>query len=433
MLISSKIILCIIFILAAFELSAQGSWININSPVTTDLRICCFTDENNAWAAGDEGVIIHSSDGGNTFELQNSTINFYINDIYFLNSRLGWAVANEFLFSGTTILKTTNSGINWIGERFPDSSKFFKTIYFLDSLTGYMGGFAGAIYKTSNGGISWQENLIDSSEFSSYPVSKINFATPSLGFACGGYTDIAGVIWRTTNGGLSWNAGNYSSEPFYDIYIKNPLKIISAGGDFEYGVQLCYTSNSGTDWIYNTLGMFGQAYSIDFRTPREAWMPLGYSGTWAFSNDSGYNWVSIPVINNSELYSVEFSDSLHGIAVGRGGVIMKYVPQIVHVNNNNSEITSFKLYQNYPNPFNPTTNLEFGISDLGFVSLKVYDVLGSEVVTLVNERKNAGTYRVEFDGSNLSSGVYFYKLAVSLSNPLASEDYTAVKRMVLIR
>ena len=103
------------------------------------------------------------------------------------------------------------------------------------------------------------------------------------------------------------------------------------------------------------------------------------------------------------------------------------------MNNNNSEITSFKLYQNYPNPFNPTTNLEFGISDLGFVSLKVYDVLGSEVVTLVNERKNAGTYRVEFDGSNLSSGVYFYKLVVSLSNPLASEDYTAVKRMVLIR
>ncbi len=84
---------------------------------------------------------------------------------------------------------------------------------------------------------------------------------------------------------------------------------------------------------------------------------------------------------------------------------------VVSVGNNNSQIVNdYKLFQNYPNPFNPVTNLEFGISKLGFVSLKVYDMSGKEVRTLVNDIKEAGYYTVRFEGSNLSSGIYFYKL-----------------------
>ena len=82
-------------------------------------------------------------------------------------------------------------------------------------------------------------------------------------------------------------------------------------------------------------------------------------------------------------------------------------------------------YQNYPNPFNPVSHLEFGISDLGFVSLKVYDVLGREIKTLVNEIKPAGTYKIEFDGSNFASGVYFYRLEAG--------DFIQTKRMVLVK
>jgi hypothetical protein len=84
---------------------------------------------------------------------------------------------------------------------------------------------------------------------------------------------------------------------------------------------------------------------------------------------------------------------------------------VLAVNNISSEIPDqFTLSQNYPNPFNPTTHLEFGISKLGFVTLKVYDLNGKEAASLVNEIKPSGIYKVKFDGSNLSSGVYFYSL-----------------------
>ena len=85
----------------------------------------------------------------------------------------------------------------------------------------------------------------------------------------------------------------------------------------------------------------------------------------------------------------------------------------------------FDLSQNYPNPFNPSTNLEFGIPDLGFVSLKVYNASGREVSTLVNEVKSAGYYSVSFSGMNLSSGIYFYTLQTN--------NFTATKKMLLLK
>jgi hypothetical protein len=91
----------------------------------------------------------------------------------------------------------------------------------------------------------------------------------------------------------------------------------------------------------------------------------------------------------------------------------------------NSQPEEFYLSQNYPNPFNPSTKIEFRIADFGFVSLKIYDILGNEVATLVNEEKSAGTYEVEFNARGLSSGVYFYK-----SN---AGNFIQTKKMVLLR
>ncbi len=85
----------------------------------------------------------------------------------------------------------------------------------------------------------------------------------------------------------------------------------------------------------------------------------------------------------------------------------------------------FSLEQNYPNPFNPSTRIKYSIPSDGFVTLKVYDILGNEVSTLVNEFKQAGTFDVTFDGSNLSSGVYYYRLT--------SDEMTTTKKLMLTK
>ena len=124
---------------------------------------------------------------------------------------------------------------------------------------------------------------------------------------------------------------------------------------------------------------------------------------------------------NSITLSREFSESIEGFYKSN------FTDIVVSVDDKNTKPvpSSFILYQNYPNPFNPTTNIEFRISDFGFVSLKVYDVLGREIATLVNEEKLAGNYEVEFDGSKLSSGVYFYRLN--------SGSFISTKKMLLIK
>jgi len=85
----------------------------------------------------------------------------------------------------------------------------------------------------------------------------------------------------------------------------------------------------------------------------------------------------------------------------------------------------FSLDQNYPNPFNPTTSIQYAVGSLQFVTLKVYDLLGNEVATLVNEEKSSGVYDVNFDAAGLSSGMYLYKLQAG--------SFTETKKMVLLR
>ncbi|NWG27444.1 MAG: T9SS type A sorting domain-containing protein, partial [Ignavibacteriaceae bacterium] len=85
----------------------------------------------------------------------------------------------------------------------------------------------------------------------------------------------------------------------------------------------------------------------------------------------------------------------------------------------------FYLFQNYPNPFNPTTTLSYVIGHSSFVSLKVYDVLGNEVATLVNEDKLAGNYEVQFVAAGLTSGIYFYKLM--------ADNFVQTRKMILLK
>jgi hypothetical protein len=88
-------------------------------------------------------------------------------------------------------------------------------------------------------------------------------------------------------------------------------------------------------------------------------------------------------------------------------------------------VRDYDLSQNYPNPFNPSTIINYQIPQDGFVTLKIYDILGKEVKTLVNEQKTIGRYKVKFDASDLASGIYIYQLKVN--------EFVLSKKMLLVK
>ncbi|HMS64483.1 MAG TPA: T9SS type A sorting domain-containing protein [Ignavibacteria bacterium] len=103
-----------------------------------------------------------------------------------------------------------------------------------------------------------------------------------------------------------------------------------------------------------------------------------------------------------------------------------YKNQLVNVNSISNETpSSFNLHQNYPNPFNPVTRISYELRVTNYVSLKVFDVQGNEIMTLVSQNQNAGSYDVEFNGENLSSGMYFYRIE--------TRNFTDTKRMILLK
>ncbi|MFZ1462010.1 MAG: T9SS type A sorting domain-containing protein, partial [Ignavibacteria bacterium] len=110
---------------------------------------------------------------------------------------------------------------------------------------------------------------------------------------------------------------------------------------------------------------------------------------------------------------------------GWGYGTVKFTPIITGISENEIKTYNYKLEQNYPNPFNPTTKINYQLSMFSNVSLKVYDVLGHEVKTLVNENKPAGRYEVTFNEADFPSGIYFYKLE--------TESYIQTRRMILLK
>ena len=148
----------------------------------------------------------------------------------------------------------------------------------------------------------------------------------------------------------------------------------------------------------------------------ELFVSTNYGTTWT-KFDSGSvseNIISLAA-NQSNLY-----------AGSSMGVIYRSVSGITDVQQINHNLPElFSLYQNYPNPFNPATRIRYEIPKASFVSLKIYDLLGREVATLVNEEKQSGSYEVEFDGSNLSSGIYFYRMQAG--------SYINTKKFVLLK
>lgn len=173
----------------------------------------------------------------------------------------------------------------------------------------------------------------------------------------------------------------------------------------------------------------------------QIWVSIGDSMPYSFMDKLGtITWPPGSIIGNYQIYTYNlgsFSTSPY-VYIGfryymdcntDGYVVFLddvYVGPPVSVNQIGSNIpTSFSLYQNYPNPFNPVTTIKFDVAKSENIKIVVFNTLGAEVKTVLNERKNPGTYEVKFDASGLPSGVYFYRMITS--------TYTNTKKLVVVK
>lgn len=415
-----KLFLFILFFIISVNLcadqkasQAQINWVRMDSPTDKILSTCHFINFNTGWIGGDSGLVMKTTDAGQNWTEQFTGTFANIEKLFFLDQNRGYGLAwnlfpdtNE--FQGTVMLTTTNGGAIWVKSQYPDTNRFLRDIFFINQNTGFVGGSPILIAKTTDAGTTWFRTDADTNNIG-LPVFSLRFFDAMTGFASGGFRDIAGAMWRTTDGGLHWDSEIVGPEPLTDLHILNPQKVVSVGGDFEFGASYVQTSNGGLNWSYDTLGVFGVALAVDFRTPMEGWIALGTSQKFSYTLNGGINWTNIFTPDSSVITDIDFTDSLHGWAVGYFGAIYKYDGTMSSVGQ--SEIAhfpgDFTVSQNFPNPFNPSTKIKYALFRSGRVSINVHDVSGRHVRRLTNEFQNAGNYEVEFDGKDLSSGVYF--------------------------
>ena len=161
---------------------------------------------------------------------------------------------------------------------------------------------------------------------------------------------------------------------------------------------------------------------IDIRNPKIP-VEFAFHDTYPISNATiiAGNWSCYPFLNSGKIISSDMQTGLY---------VHTIIDDPTNIKSNISVIKDFSLYQNYPNPFNPVTKIKFDITRDGRhktrdVNLVIYDALGREVQILVNQELVSGSYEVEFNGNNFSSGIYFYKLE--------TENFNEVKRMILLK
>jgi hypothetical protein len=305
------------------------------------------------------------------------------------------------------LFRSTDAGGSWtkIDSTFGGTSVFSIAVH-PNQPGKLLVGSAKGLFSSINGGISWAlVTSFDSVAMPFGPDADMQYYSFTAAIAVDvtydpfdpGVIYVAshpGPVTRSLDGGQTW-------------------KLISAGMDPNEPVcdLLCDPRREGV--IYASSRLSGVFVSTD---RGGMWQPIV----------SGLERKDVVPLALSADGSVLYA----GTATGSGGAGVwrlgtpSGIPEAV-----DARLTTlprlFKLYQNYPNPFNPRTKIQFSIVNRQLTIVKVYDVLGREVVTLLNEVKEPGTHTVEFDGSNLSSGVYFYRLTAG--------DFAQTKRLVLLR
>jgi photosystem II stability/assembly factor-like uncharacterized protein len=378
----------------------------------------------------DTSFILKTTNGGDNWIRNYETSPFIFKKIQFINENTGFA-------GGTKLLKTINQGENWNIVNTPFQS-YLDDFHILNDDTIWFvmsEGLTGGVFRTTNGGASWQQQF--SIGAGSGNPDQIYMYDANTGFIS---NESISYLRKTTNRGINWEVIP-GATGFTDIHFIDENTGWKAKGDFKK------TTNGGLNWNEITLPpatgiiLISQIVNFHVLNPdtiwavgAEAFFGAGqFRGLVYITTDGGNVWgYQLPDTSiHSNIYrNIQFMDKNRGWSYWNSGGVRTVsggdTTIILNIQPIAGNITEeFRLFQNYPNPFNPVTAIRFSVNRSTDISLKIYDIQGKELAALVNEKLNGGEYEVIFDGSYLSSGVYFYKLE--------SEGYTETKKMVLVR
>jgi photosystem II stability/assembly factor-like uncharacterized protein len=390
-------------------MNAGAQWYPQVSGTTESLRDVEFLNRYTGWIVGDGGVILKTTNGGKEWiNVPNPAIGKPLFKISIVDSNIVY-VAGWF----ETIIKTTNGGVNWlvIFNGPWGSGNSYTSCFFLNPNYGFIVGQTQVVWKTTDGGLNLTGGYLSGSFFDVY------FQNNNSGIVAGSVVD----CYKTTNGGINWNLMSfpfgYIGSVFYEISILNN-KCWFIGNDR----RVFYSPNFGNTWdtISNIpyISPTGTIYCSSFSDSLIGWTAGEYNRLFKTTN-GGYNWsrenTGAGTWYWGDIYS--YNDSIVW-GVGGGGRIMHTTNGGQTLVSNNNSYTNvpkdFKLHQNFPNPFNSETIINFDLSKDGRTKLIVYDVLGRELVTLVNEYLTKGIHKVNFNIGSLkqkcSGSIYFYTL-----------------------
>ncbi len=239
-------------------------------------------------------------------------------------------------------------------------------------------------------------------------------------------------VFGSSNGGLSLQM-DYVTLKYNSLGVKIWEARYNAGGGNTEEARAMVLDAKGDVYVTgNSAGSTGRDYAtVKYNSSGVQQWVIRYNGTGNAYDDA----LSIAVNSSG---NVAITGSSPGATSATDYATVKYSQTTTDVESNNEIPTGFELSQNFPNPFNPETTISYGVQAASQVSLKVYDVLGREVATLVNEYQQAGTYREKFNvetcrGKSLHSGVYFYRLQVGNPSAGSGQGFIQTKKMVLLK
>jgi photosystem II stability/assembly factor-like uncharacterized protein len=396
------------------------TWSNINQSLYSDQgRNLTFLQNGSLLAGTLDGIFITSDNGEHWLPADNDFPIKTVNAI--------WEDNNHIVYSGLDgigVAKSTDEGISWT---LINSGITSQRVFSINGKPGgiLLAGTQSGIFRSTDNGNLWSPG-------GSGPTNFIRslFTTPSGDF----YAGSGSGVFISTNDGVSWNSRNNGlANTSVGSLVRNGNGDLFAGTD---GFVFRSTDNGG-NWFEASNGLPNSFInSLCFGGDGFLYASTGDSGIF-ITTDNGLSWsqensglpifdtffgtLSLAYSNNGFLFTGT-TRSLDGMPVS----VFRSVDPITSVKSSEENIPKeFSLAQNYPNPFNPTTTIKYSVPKSSLVVLKIYDVLGNEIATLVNEEKERGVYTVNFDASQLASGIYLYRLQAG--------SFIETKKMILLK